>query len=266
MAYIQADVDMMNMALRRLGSEAITLSDANAPTSKPAKVITAYYDTTVSEVVRIIPWNSCIARASVTGTTDTTTSYARVFALTGLFPHPYWKASSAYALGDMIVNTAGNRYVCVHAGTSTTSEVTTTTDETVITDGTAKWVCLGAYSGTLVRTLDINGDPAIPYKIEGTSLYSNETSPIKLRYIKLPTAPFSDPILVDAVVNRLASKACYAITNDVQRVQQLTQDFGVSMSFAQKLCVSEDRVDVIDIMGLYSQSAPLALRMNKTEG
>lgn len=266
MAYIQADVDVMNMALRRVGSEAIILSDANSPTSKSAKVVTSYYDNTVKEVVRMMPWNLCIARASVTGASDTTTDYDNVFSLSGLFPYPYWKASTSYALGNMILNTAGNRYVCVHAGTSTTSEVTTTTDETVITDGTAKWVCLGAYSSTLIRTLDINGDSTIPYRIEGTNLYCNETSPIKLRYLKLPTAPFGDPMFVEAVISRLASKLCYAMSGDAQLAQVLFQEYTITLGLAKQLCISEDRGDVIDILALYQQSAALAVRMNKTEG
>lgn len=202
MAYIQADVDLMNMALRRIGADAIALTDANSPTSKAAKVVVSYYDNTVKEVLRIMPWNSAIGRASLVPASDSTTSYSKKCDLSS------------------------------------------------ITD--------------LVRTLDINGDPNIPYKVEGNSLFCNETT-VKLRYIKKIIPPFSDSVLVEAIVSRLASKICYAISGAPDVAQVLYQEFTLNMAIAKQISAVEDRADIIDLFGLY-QDAQLAIRTNKVEG
>lgn len=244
MAYVQADVDLMNMALRKVGAEAITLAESNTPTQKTTKVIVTYYLNTLKEILRLIPWNSCIARAELTGEEDDDeiTEYSMKYSLATLIPFPLWAASTAYAMGAMMVTTAGNWYVCVHAGTShATTEPTTTTDETVFTDGTAKWICLGSYSyTTMVRFLDINNNPLIRYRIEGTTLYCDEGSedePINVRYIKLPsgysTEIFADPLLIEAVVSRLASKICYAITSDESLPKVFYQEYVFAMNQAQ---------------------------------
>lgn len=268
MSYVQADVDVMNQSLRRVGAEAIVISDANSPTSKPAKVVTSYYDNTIKEVLRLLPWNSAVARASVTGVADTTTNYAKVFSLASLFPYPLWKASTAYSVGQMVANTAGKWYVCIVAGTShAATEITGTTPETVIIDNTVKWMYLGACpSNQLIRTLDINGDDSIPYKIEGSNLFCNETSPIKLRFIRSLSPVFTDSIFNESVVSRLASKICFALSGDAQVAQALYQEFAMNLAIAKQLCVSEDKVDVVDIMELYKQSAQLAVSRNKVEG
>ena len=205
MSFVQSDVDIMNQALRRVGSDSIVLNDANAPTSKPAKIVTSYYANTVKEVLRLVPWNFSITRASVTGVADTTTNYSYKYAI-------------------------------------------------------------GAVTPAVIRTLDINGDDSIPYKIEGSNIFCNETSPIKLRYISMVAAPFSDSIFIEAVVSRLASKICYAMNGDAQLAQVLYQEFALNMSLAKQLCVAEDKVDVIDLLGLYAQSAQLAISRNKVEG
>lgn len=267
MPFIQADVDIMNQALRRVGSDSIVLNDANSPSSKPAKVVTSYYPNTIKEVLRLVPWNFTITRASIVGNADSTTNYAYKYSLASLSPNRSWAPSTAYAAGEMIVNNS-KLYVCVVAGTSASSGGPSgTSNTTPETDGTAKWFYLmAAPSAPVIRTLDINGDDSIPYKIEGVSLFCNETSPIKLRYISLSQAPFSDSVFVEAVVSRLASKICYAMNGDAQLAQVLYQEFALNMSLAKQLCVAEDKVDVIDMLGLYAQSAQLAISRNKVEG
>lgn len=203
MAYIQADVDLMNKALRRIGSESITISEANNPASKNSKVVVSYYDDTVKEVLRILPWNAAIARAQVTGVADATTNFTNKYALTG------------------------------------------------ITD--------------LVRTLEINGNQAIPYRLEGSDLFCSETTPIRLRYIKKLTPPFTDPILTEAVVSRLASKICYAITGLADLAQVLYQEFAMDLAQAKMMIAVEDRADLVDLLGIY-QNAQIAIMKNKTQG
>jgi hypothetical protein len=203
MAYIQADVDIMNQALRRVGAEDIVLSDANSPSTKNARVVTSYYDGTVKEVLRIIPWNSAIGRQVLTPVSDTTTKFTKK------------------------------------------CDLSTVTD--------------------LVRTLELNGDPSIPYRVEGNSLYCNETT-VSLRYIKKLVPPFSDSVLNEAIIARLASKICVAMAANAELAQVLYQEFTLDMGIAKQICVSEDRIDVIDLLGLYAQSAEIAMRMNKTEG
>lgn len=267
MAYIQADVDIMNQALRRVGAESIVLTDANSPTSKPAKVVTSYYDNTIREVLRLIPWNSAISRAQLTGSADSTTNYAYKYSLSGLLPYSAWKSSTAYKLGDFVIN-SGKWYVCVKAGTSASSGgPSVTSNSAPEPDNTVNWFYLGSAPTTsVIRTLDINGDDSIPYKIEGTNLYCNESSPVKLRYVSLVSPPFTDSLFVETVVSRLASKICFALCGDPNIAQLLYQEFTVNMALAKQLCVSEDRTDVIDVFALYTQVAQLAIGRNKVEG
>jgi len=263
MSYVQADVDVMNQALRRVGAEAIVLTDANSPTSKPAKIVTSYYDNTIKEVLRLLPWNSAVARASVAGEANSDTSYSKRFSLAFL---PVWITGVAYAVGQVVSNAAGTKkYVCVVAGTSTTEPIGTSTTTPEVAGAT--WFYLGSITASLiVRSLDINGDDSIPYKIEGSYLYCNEASPIKLRYIQKISPPFTDSIFNEAVVSRLASKICFALSGDPQVAQALYQEFAMNLAIAKQLCVSEDKVDVVDIMELYKQSAQLAVSRNKVEG
>lgn len=58
------------------------------------------------------------------------------------YSHPAWVASTAYAVGQPVLN-SGNPYVCITAGTSASSGGPTTTS-TNITDGTAHWKFIGA--------------------------------------------------------------------------------------------------------------------------
>lgn len=270
MGYSSADIDIINQALRRVGSEGITLADADAPTTKPAKAVVAYYDATIKEVLRIVPWNSAIKRSSVLGVSDTTTSYTRKYNLSAISPYPRWSAATAYSQGQMVYikpSTTAYWYVCILSGTSGTSEPSTTTAGATITESSGvKWACLGAISNTVIRTLDINGDPSIPYRLEGTSLYCNEASPITLRYIGMISPPYTDSILAEAIVSRLASKIAYSLTGDLQISQICMQEYQISLALAKQLSVSEDRADVIDVLALYAQAAQLALKMNKTVG
>jgi len=258
--FIQADVDLMNMALRRIGAESIALSDANAPNTKACKIVTGYYPNTVKEVLRIMPWNSAIARSVIAGVADTTTAFQQKYSLASMLPYPYWVGSTAYTLGQMVANSAGNVYVCVTAGISAASGgPTTTVANGIIADGTVSWVFLFAGTANFIRTLEINGDPNLPYLLEGSNLFCNAASPIKLRYISLPTPPFSDPILVESIVSRLASKICYPITAMADVAQALYQEFTLNLAIGKQVMAVEDRGDVIDLFGLY-QNAQLAIR------
>jgi hypothetical protein len=267
MAIIQADVDIMNMALRRIGAEPISLSEATTPVSKASKVVTAFYEGTVREVLRIMPWNCAVKRASIAGVSDSSTNYTKKFDLTSLTPYPQWTPLTAYTAGQLVANSSGKLYGCTVGGTSASSGgPTTSVADGIITDGSVHWVYLGTYANDLVRTLELNGDPNIPYRVEGTSLFCNETSPVMLRYIARPAMSSSlDSVLIETIVARLASKICYVITGQGDIAQLLYQEFTLDLAVGKQISAVEDRGDIIDLFGLY-QNAQLAIRSNTVQG
>jgi hypothetical protein len=62
-----------------------------------------------------------------------------------------WQASTAYALGQHIINDSGKVYLCVTAGTSAGSGGPTGTSSG-ITDGSVSWNYVGTVDMTLVNT------------------------------------------------------------------------------------------------------------------
>lgn len=58
-----------------------------------------------------------------------------------------WQPSTAYIIGQVRVN-AGNRYVCIIAGTSASSGGPTGTTSSTIADGTASWALVGSNTVT----------------------------------------------------------------------------------------------------------------------
>jgi len=204
MAFVQADVFVMNLALMRIGEEPVaSVEEANAPVKKAARIVTSFYEATVREVLRILPWNSAIERAEITGVADTTTGYQRRFDLTAQF-------------------TSG-----------------------------------------LVRTLEINGDTLIPYRLEKRALFSSVASPARLRFIGRPVADTWDPILLETVVANLGYKIAYPITGDVQLPQQLLQIFTLNIAIAKQIIAVEDRGDIVDLFGLYQQ---MYSKLNQVQG
>ena len=115
-----SDLAVVNRALYRLGSQpATTMSDT---TKNQARAIAAY-SVCRDEVLRLLPWPSCVKRALLKNWADQATP---------------WTASHAYEVGDRCTNDTAKTYECTVAGTSASSGGPTGTDS-AITDGTVTW-------------------------------------------------------------------------------------------------------------------------------
>lgn len=265
MVFVQSEVDVMNLALRRVGQDPITLAESNAPTSKNSKVVAAFFEGTVREILRIMPWNCAVMRAALTPVSNTDTSFLFRCSLSAVLPYPQWAASTAYVRGDIVANSSSNLYVCTTAGTSAASPAPTgTTANAIITDGGVSWVFIGPQTTTIIRTLEINGNPDIPYRVEGSYLYCSEAT-IRLRYIGRPAAASWDALLTDAIASRLASKIAVVLAGDAQLAQLMYQEFTLDLAVAKQVSAVEDRSDIVDLFGLY-QNAQLAVRANTVQG
>jgi hypothetical protein len=114
---------------------------------------------------------------------------------------------------------------------------------------------------TCIRVLDINGDKANSFRIEGTTLYHTSSTAIILRYVKFlaaeddetyPDPSTWDPILTEAIIARLASKVSHLITGQYQIAQALYQEYIVALAAAKSIIVSETKEDVADIMAFWT--------------
>ena len=249
-------LDICNQALNRLGQPALATYDED---SKAGRACRAFFDETVNEVIRVFPWNVAITRANLENP-DT------------IQP---WLAATAYATKN-IRSLGGNIYQCINGGTSGSTGPTGTAG--AITDGTVtwKWLCAGtilnlstfSYAYILpedcLRVLDLNGDKMYAYRIEGGILYTNEEGG-RLRYCRMVDVGEMDPIMVEAVTARLASKIAYVVTGSLQLMQLYYQEFAMQISLAQQISAGEDQGDLVDLLKLYT-NAQIALKQNSTEG
>lgn len=113
-------LDIVNRALRILGQPAASSMSDTA--KNPAAAIAAYA-VCRDDVLRLLPWPSCMKRVSMLGWHDQATP---------------WTASHRYRLGDRCTNDTAKTYECVTAGVSASSGGPTGTS-TGITDGTVEW-------------------------------------------------------------------------------------------------------------------------------
>lgn len=249
-------LEVCNLALNRIGQPSLTAIDDD---TKAGRMCRAFIDETIGEVIRVFPWNAAITRAQL--------QTPAVI--------PSWARNTACAYKDIRQN-GGNIYQCVNAGTSGATGPTGTTG--LITDGTAswKWVCAGtilnlstlSYAYVLpedcLRVLDLNGDKAYAYRIEGGIIYTNEASGV-LRYCRMVDVGEMDPIMVEAVATRLAAKIAFPITGLATIAQSLYQEYAMAVSLAAKISAGEDQGDLVDILQLYT-NAQIALKQNSTQG
>jgi len=249
-------LDVCNLALMRIGDLAITsLSD----TTKQARIVSAFVHTAIDEVIRVFPWNCTIRRSRPLLPADV----------------PAWVTLTAVTEG-MYRNAGTTRiYLCVTSGTTGATAPTGTSG--TITDGTAEWrfimnttdenLSVFTYRYLLpvdiLRVLDLNGSKSAMYRIEGRILYTNETECI-VRYAKKIDVDDMDPVLINAIVSRLASQVAYVITSNEQIAQLLYQEFAVTVSMARQVAAVEDREDMVDVLQLFTD-AKIALARNSAQ-
>jgi hypothetical protein len=208
--YVQRDLDILNMALARVGAEPLAGSVADVftgvgPAGKAGKIGLLFYERTVQEVLRVMPWPSVVTRAAAS-------------------PVP-----------------------------------TTGADLTAFT---SKVSPLSTVLPDVIRVLEINGDKAIPYRIEGDTLLCNEASLSQgIRHIRRVSAALFDSILVKAIVARLASEISMSLTAQLDTATTLYQEYALSLASGKQVLAAEDRIDLIDLFGLY-QSLVVAQKRN----
>lgn len=155
-----------------------------------------------------------------------------------------WANSTAYVAGDYIFNaTAARLYECITSGTSAAAPATcpATTSED-ITDGTAHWRYVSdvlendteyEYRYPLpvdcLRAKSLNNGE--DYIIEGRIIYTNAEAPTTdfdgpvLRYVKkIEDYDLWDPLMVDALITRIAAAAAPIITGKPRN--DLLQEYG----------------------------------------
>jgi hypothetical protein len=103
----------------------------------------------------------------------------------------------------------------------------------------------GAINGTL-----------IPYELEGGSILTNQTAPLKLRYIKqVTTVALWDPLFVDVMAAKLASKMSHWLTGKGSFAQLAEQNYQQTLREARRIDAIEqyqedlDQNDVIRVRG-----------------
>lgn len=108
-------------------------------------------------------------------------------------PVDAWQPSTAYAVGDRVVNGGDNSYACIEAGTSAGAGGPTGTGSTIL-DGTAAWAFVSAHEGV---ALTLGGVREVALQIEVWSAATVEeeakatalaTCDLVVTKLRMPTA------------------------------------------------------------------------------
>ena len=120
-----------------------------------------------------------------------------------------------------------------------------------------------AYTHTLAatvwRVLDINGDEATKFRVEGTTLYTDEQTGYFRAVIQSSTVTAWDPLLITAIETRLASKIAYKLTQDIQLSAAMFQEYLLMLGMAIRLAAIEYHEDNEKILQMMQDMSPAAL-------
>ena len=119
------DLEVVNRALRLLGQASATSMADTAVNA--VRAVTAYY-LCRDEVLRMIPWPSCVHRALLKNMNNQACP---------------WALSHRYEIGDRVTNDTAKTYQCITAGISAGAGGPTGTTSD-ITDGTVHWAYVEA--------------------------------------------------------------------------------------------------------------------------
>lgn len=128
-----------------------------------------------------------------------------------------------------------------------------------------------------LRILDINGDPKIPFHVEGKYLYTDALS-ASLRYIGKPIfdetggdgnfevmSPTFDPLLIDAITARLASKLAFRLTQSIELASMMVQEYITILGIAVKVeAVETNNADLMDLLTFMQEVNPMILLTRNT--
>lgn len=124
-----------------------------------------------------------------------------------------------------------------------------------------------AYTHTLAatvwRVLDINGDEANRFRVEGTTLYTDEETGYFRAVSQSSTVTAWDPLLISAIEARLAHKIAFKLTQDLQLTTSFFQEFLLVLGLAIRLKAIEEHEDNEKILQMMMDMAPTQLMTKK---
>lgn len=110
-----------------------------------------------------------------------------------------------------------------------------------------------------IRALEIEGDPDIPFRIEGALIYTDQAT-ANLRYVKKDTTVTNwDPLLLEAIVLRLATKMCYRVTQSIQLMTILAQEYILTITTAVRTALVEQKEEAMELIQYLQENSPLML-------
>jgi hypothetical protein len=139
----------------------------------------------------------------------------------------------------------------------------------VTPDIETEWTYAFTLPDDFSRALDVNGNPNIKYRIEGTTLYTDDDTGI-LRYVAVlmtaDTTPLIDdgawePLLRECIVSRLAAKSAMRVTGSADLVQLFYQEYIINLSAARDAKAQEEKENLFDFTELYKNMA-IAMKKN----
>lgn len=143
------------------------------------------------------------------------------------------------------------------------------TEETVATNESNEFdymYDLSELSSACLRTVDINGNEAIVYRVEGQYLYTDQQNAV-LRYIAQPAADSEgdwDSLLIDAIIARLASKIALRVSGDVQLGAVLGQEYVAMLGLAVKVEAVIQMNNLTDLVTFMQDVSPAFLFMQNS--
>lgn len=76
---------------------------------------------------------------------------------------------------------------------------------------------------------------SIEWQVEGGKIYTDDTAPLNIRYIKKITNPdLMDPLFREALATKIAFELCEEITQSNTKKEALRQDYKMAISVARK--------------------------------
>lgn len=126
-----------------------------------------------------------------------------------------------------------------------------------------------AYAYTLpadcLRVISLNGDQNHIYRIESGVILCDVADPVLLYIRQEATVTDWDPILLEAIVARVASKIAYPMTADMQLAGLMMQEFVLALTMAGQIAAVEEKEDVSTYVSTYQQFPALLLARNTAQ-
>tara|TARA_Y100000310_G_C20700107_1_gene828962 strand:+ start:5088 stop:5717 length:630 start_codon:yes stop_codon:yes gene_type:complete len=113
-----------------------------------------------------------------------------------------------------------------------------------------------------LRVLNVEGDETVNFRIEGSVIFTDEGNgtSVNLRYVKLDTTVENwEPLLLRAIVLKLAIDACFLVTNSLQLMQMLQQEFLQVIGMAVRVQMIENKEDNMELVHFLNEQASMLL-------